>query len=137
MEDFIKNYSNLSSAKQRLVESMLKEKGIEISDVAILPQKRNGKPFPASFAQKRLWFLEQFEPGSPLYIIPLGVKIRGSLNNSILTDAIKKIVERHEVLRTSFDSIDGEVYQLIHEEIKVDVIPIDISAEKDLEELLY
>ena len=136
MEDLIKNYLNLSAAKQKLVETMLKEKGIEITDLIILPQHRNGKLFPASFAQRRLWFLEQFEPGSPLYIIPIAVKVKGELNKSILESAVNQIIERHEVLRTSFKEIDGNVVQIIHNDVEIKINEIDISNEAGIDDKL-
>lgn len=136
MEDLIKNYLNLSAAKQKLVETMLKEKGIEITDLIILPQHRNGKLFPASFAQRRLWFLEQFEPGSPLYIIPIAVKVKGELNKSILESAVNQIIERHEVLRTSFKEIDGNVVQFIHNDVEIKINEIDISNEAGIDDKL-
>ncbi len=134
LKELLKNYRNFSDKKKKLFDALLKEKGIEITDHIILPQKRTGEPMPASFAQRRLWFLEQFEPGSPLYIIPIGVRIKGNFSEKILKDTIHKIVERHEVLRTSFKSIDGEVFQVVHSECKIDFKKIDVSASEDKDE---
>ncbi len=136
MKDLLKNYHRFSKEKQKLFKVMLEEKGIEITDYVILPQQRDGKPFPASFAQKRLWFLEQFEPGSPLYVIPVAVKVKGELNKNVLRDSINEIVKRHEVLRTSFKSTDGNVFQVIHPELKIDIKEIDLSKEENKNEKL-
>ncbi len=133
MENLLKNYSKLSPKKKKLVELMLKEKGIEVSDFAIIPQPRNGNSFPASFAQRRLWFLEQFNPGSPLYIIPIGVRVKGSFKIETLLKAVKKIVSRHEILRTSFHSENGLVFQDIHSDTEINIIRIDLSNSKDKE----
>ena len=58
--------------------------------------------FPASYAQQRLWFLDQFEPESPYYNIPSAVRFKGSLKISALERSIHEIVLRHETLRTTF-----------------------------------
>jgi amino acid adenylation domain-containing protein/non-ribosomal peptide synthase protein (TIGR01720 family) len=58
--------------------------------------------FPLSFAQHRMWFLDQFEPNSPLYNIPTAVRLTGALNISALGASLSEIVRRHEALRTRF-----------------------------------
>src|SRR6185436_19644310 len=57
---------------------------------------------PLSFAQQRLWFLDQLEPGSAAYHIPAALRMRGALDIAALERAIGAIVARHEVLRTRF-----------------------------------
>ena len=68
---------------------------------------------PASFAQQRLWFLNQLEPGSVFYNMPTVTKLTGTLNLEALERALTEIVRRHEVLRTTFTSVDGEPWQVI------------------------
>jgi len=70
--------------------------------------------FPASFAQRQLWFLDQYEPDSALYSIPLALRLRGELNKSALEQSLCELVRRHEVLRTTFDLVDGQPVQLVH-----------------------
>ena len=60
-----------------------------------------------SFAQQRLWFLQQFEPDSAAYNIPLAVQVDGPLDAAALETALAAVVARHEVLRSAIDSIDG------------------------------
>jgi amino acid adenylation domain-containing protein len=62
---------------------------------------------PASFAQRRLWFLERLEPGSPLYNIPAALHLKGELAQGALARALGEIVRRHEPLRTALEA-DGE-----------------------------
>jgi len=59
--------------------------------------------FPVSSGQQRLWFLEQFQPGSPLYNSPVAVRLEGPLEAAVLEQAVNQIIRRHEILRTSFD----------------------------------
>ena len=63
---------------------------------------------PASFAQDRLWFLDQLEPGTAAYNLVRAFRITGPLNVNALTSAIGAVIERHESLRTIFESVDGE-----------------------------
>jgi amino acid adenylation domain-containing protein len=68
---------------------------------AITPVAREA-PLPASFAQQRLWFIDQLEPGSAVYNVPAAVRIHGFLNEEALSQALDELVRRHEVLRTFF-----------------------------------
>lgn len=79
----------------------------------ILPREKAGDP-PLSFAQQRLWFLDQLEPGSIAYNIPAAFRLNGPLNTSALEHSLAEIVRRHEVLRTIFIARNGEPVQIIH-----------------------
>src|SRR5262249_11460357 len=68
---------------------------------ALVPALRD-RPIPASFAQQRLWFIDQLEPGGHMYNSPLSLRIRGSLDPIIVQRALDEIVARHETLRTTF-----------------------------------
>jgi len=72
---------------------------------------------PLSFAQQRLWFLDQMEPGSPLYNIPAAVRLSGKLNVAALRRSINEVIRRHEILRTSFPSDNGQAVQHISPEL--------------------
>jgi amino acid adenylation domain-containing protein len=70
--------------------------------------------FPVSFAQERLWFLDQFEPGSPFYNIPAAVRLEGRPDAAALARALSLVARRHESLRTTFASLAGRPVQLVH-----------------------
>src|SRR6185503_12285440 len=72
-----------------------------------------GEPLPLSFAQQRLWFLDQLEPGSAVYNMPVGLRLVGELEVEALARALSEIVRRHEVLRTTFAVVDGLPVQVI------------------------
>jgi amino acid adenylation domain-containing protein len=69
--------------------------------------------FPLSFAQQRLWFLHLLDPQSSAYNMPFALRLVGQLDIPALERALNEIVRRHEVLRTTFDALDGEPVQLI------------------------
>ena len=84
--------------------------------------------FPASFAQQRLWFVEQLLPGSSLYTIPLVFRLTGLLHRSALERSIQAIVCRHEILRTTFDLVDGQLVQAVASELQVSLHAIDLQS---------
>ena len=86
------------------------ERGLEIPPVVRV--SREGA-LPLSFAQQRLWFLYQLEPDSASYNIPISVRLQGALNASALEQSLNEILRRHEVLRTTFSTMNGEPVQII------------------------
>src|SRR5258706_9793399 len=83
----------------------------EDEEIAVVP--RDGA-LPCSFAQQRLWFVDQLEGGSAHYNIPAALRLRGRLDRDALQRAVNTIVERHEVLRTIYRASDGGAVQIIH-----------------------
>ena len=69
--------------------------------------------FPASFAQQRLWFLDQLAPNNPFYNVTTALRLIGAIDRDCLERAIGEIVRRHEVLRTTFAAVDGQPIQVI------------------------
>ena len=83
---------------------------------AALPPIRpadRGRPLPLSFAQQRLWFLDRLEPGSPLYNVPLALRLSGELDAEALARALGEVARRHEALRTTFHPADGDAVQVV------------------------
>jgi amino acid adenylation domain-containing protein len=98
--------------------------------------------YEASPSQKRTWILTQFEGASTVYNVPGAFRLEGNLNESALIESIEKMVERHEILRTTFVTIDGELKQKVnpYQPGRVDIQQLDLSAkpdkEKELESIL-
>ncbi|HKN54680.1 MAG TPA: amino acid adenylation domain-containing protein, partial [Amycolatopsis sp.] len=84
-------------------------------------------PVPLSFAQQRLWFLDEYEPGGTEYISPTALRLRGELDVDTLHRALNVVVARHESLRTTFDTIDGHGVQLIHDPRPVELVVSDFE----------
>ncbi|HYG61537.1 MAG TPA: amino acid adenylation domain-containing protein [Thermoanaerobaculia bacterium] len=93
----------------------------------IVPVPRSGSLL-LSFAQQRLWFLEQLRPGTPLYNIPDAVRFRGPLDVAALATALTEVVRRHEPLRTAFPTVRGEAVQRIDPPGPLSLPLVDLSA---------
>ncbi|HWO18852.1 MAG TPA: amino acid adenylation domain-containing protein [Kofleriaceae bacterium] len=76
---------------------------------------------PVSYSQERLWFLEQLEPGTPLYNIPYIATVKGGIHRAAFDRAVNRLVARHESLRTCFRETAGTLRQVIHGELSVEV----------------
>ena len=120
-DTFLKRRAELSAAKQALLEKRLRyvrvpaspsgrTATLELDEIA--PRTESG-PAPLSFAQQRLWFLQQLEPESPAYNEPIAVYMRGALNVEALTQTAREITRRHEILRSTFPMVDGQVVQVV------------------------
>src|SRR5215469_17275858 len=88
----------------------------------------NTYAFPTTFAQQRLWFLEQLQPGSTSYLIPWFLRATGKLNVEALARSLNQVIERHEILRTTFSSKEGMPVQVVHPALTLEVPIRDISA---------
>lgn len=92
------------------------------------PVKSENKLFKCSHSQKRMWVLNQLNPGSPFYNIRQVINIKGKLNADILEDSFNYLVERQASLRTNIVEIDGEPWQKIHKNRKIKINFFDISS---------
>ncbi len=83
---------------------------------------------PLSFAQQRLWFLNQLTPGDISYNVPGAVLIEGPLNAEALEKSLQEIVRRHEVLRTSFIEVEGEPRQVVEDDLQLQLRRVDLTS---------
>ena len=101
--------------------------GEQVQVPPLQPMPRNG-PLPLSFAQQRLWFLEQLEPSRAVYNLPLAWRCTGDLNVSALERSLGDMVRRHEILRTTFPAVNGQPVQVIAPELDLPLSVVDLQA---------
>ncbi|MGL5939583.1 MAG: amino acid adenylation domain-containing protein [Waterburya sp.] len=118
---------NFSAEKLELLALLLEEEGLEVSTTETIPPRQTNDNLSLSYAQQRLWFLQQLEPDNPFYNIPSALRLRGCLNVPILENCFNQIIQRHEILRTKFTSIDGQPRQIITPELNITLPVIDLS----------
>ncbi|HEU4329271.1 MAG TPA: condensation domain-containing protein, partial [Roseiflexaceae bacterium] len=118
--DLMRRLDDLTDEQKARVFERLRTKRqrVDIAPVTIACQPRDGAgqtqpSFPLSFAQQRLWFLDQLEPGQAFYTIPLALRLRGALDRAALEASLSTILARHEALRTSLVAQDGVPVQLV------------------------
>src|SRR5439155_25506482 len=118
----------VSEAKKALLEKRLRA-AVEQSaaKTQTMPRRGRREKAPLSYEQERLWFLDQLEPNSPLYSLPLALRLRGSLDRDALQKSIISIVAAHEVLRTRVVAENGEPIQVTDEPAPFDLPLIDLS----------
>ena len=121
-------------ALQRLQDSRKAEQRIERAD--------RDRSLPLAAAQQRLWFLDQWNPGSAAYNAPLALRLTGPLDPAVLGRALTGVVERHEILRTRYGSADGLPHQIVEDAALVRPVLTDLrelpeeEREKHVTELI-
>ena len=117
---------------RQLVSALLRKKGISLPQKEAIPRRPVYSPCSASFAQQRLWLLEQMSPGSR-YNMQFVLRLTGPLNTQSLFDAWQEILKRHEILRTTFGVVDDEIVQFIAPEPKSSLTLLDLTSHDDSE----
>src|ERR1700752_4747951 len=122
MVDTARNIADLLPEKLELLEMLVQEEDDFIC-------------CPLTYGQQRLWFLDQLEPGNPVYNLPTGVRLRGTLQLSALQQSLNEIIRRHESLRTRFVKLDGQPVQVIDPELelRLEVVDLGILSEDERE----
>ncbi|MFD9739248.1 amino acid adenylation domain-containing protein [Umezawaea sp. NPDC059074] len=118
----------------RLIEAVAAHTGVHDD---VIPRTTRDGVLPLSFAQQRLWFLDQFEPESTDYLSPSILRLRGHLDVDALTTALSTLVARHESLRTTFQTVDGHGAQIVNppHPVEVPVLPV-LGGEDELVDVL-
>jgi len=119
--------SDIAAYVDSLVNSGQREEVSPITPVA------RDRELPLSFAQQRLWFLDQLQPNSAFYNLPAAVRLTGNLDVTALEQSFNEIVRRHEALRTTFTSQDGRPSQVIASSLQLSV-PVEDLAEYSVDQ---
>ncbi len=132
---------NLTPKKRELLELLLKERKQKAESVAVkaapapIPRRKVFSPAPVSFAQQRLWFIDQLIPGTPQFNIPAAIRLQGELNVGLLHKAFAEIIRRHETLRTSFTSQEGTPLQVVSPSVELEIPVVDLRGLPEAEQM--
>lgn len=137
MSDMRSEVASLSPRQRALLELQLEKNRAGRARPEISPKAGERCIFPLSFAQQRLWFSDQLDPGNPAYNIPAAFRLTGSLDVAALERAFTEITRRHETLRTKFVIVNGQPMQMISPAEPMSLLLVDLSelveAERDAE----
>ncbi|MDO8540967.1 MAG: condensation domain-containing protein [Opitutaceae bacterium] len=120
--------ADLSNAKRALLDKLL----ANASAAAVapeIPRRPSGASVPLSFSQQSLWFFHQLDPQSPLYHLPIALRLAGPLNLTALQQSLNTIVARHEILRTCYVVVDETPTQHVEPASEVPFSAIDLSTQ--------
>jgi Condensation domain/AMP-binding enzyme len=127
MSDLANRVKALSPERRLLLQLLLKEKEGDVSQATIIPRRRESGHLPLSFAQERLWFLDQLETGNSFYNMPAAIRLSGKLNIEALKQTLDELMRRHEALRAAFVSRAGQPAQFIAQSLRLSPLFIDLS----------
>ncbi|WP_424102173.1 non-ribosomal peptide synthase/polyketide synthase [Moorena producens] len=102
-----------------------------LPDLPPIQPRTDSEQLPLSWAQERLWFLNQLEGMSATYNMPAALKITGNLAINALEQTLSEIINRHEVLRTSFPTVNGKPIQVIHPDSSIKINVVDLQQYPD------
>jgi alpha-ketoglutarate-dependent taurine dioxygenase len=131
MSEVSARIANLPAGKLQLLLREMAKKKSGATEQKITPRPRASASYPLSFAQQRLWFLDQLDPGNHIYNEPSAIRLAGALNPSALARSFDEIIRRHEVLRTTFSTQEGEPVQVIAPHLKLQLSLVDLSELAD------
>ncbi len=123
----VKNPTNPKAAPTDFWKSIGNVIALQKQAPPLQPRDRS-QPIPLSFAQMRLWFFEQLEPGTATYNMPTVLRLAGALDVAALERSFNEIVRRHEVLRTTFAATDGQPFQVIAPSLILTVPVVDLRS---------
>ena len=124
----IERIGELSPGAQDLLFAQLRKRAPETAGERIVRRADRGENAPLSFAQERLWFLDQMRPGDPAYSISLALRLSGRLRVAALRRSLEEVVRRHEALRTTFRVVDDRPVQVVGPAFPLPLPLVDLAG---------
>lgn len=125
---------DLAAKRAELLRRKLERAGLSTADTRSerIPPRPSGEETPLSFAQRRMWLLQQWDPDSPAYNVCISIRLRGPLDHAALRSALRALVDRHEVLRTRYVSTsEGNPVQVVDDRSPFDLTVVDLRGLDD------
>jgi amino acid adenylation domain-containing protein len=124
--EMLKGAQKLSPEKLLLLQRRLKGVAGNTTETRAIPLRAHQGPAPLSIAQNQMWLINQMAPGSAAYNLPFGYRLSGALNSEALDSALNAVIQRHEILRTTFSQRDGKAVQIVHPAWKLRLNRVDL-----------
>jgi amino acid adenylation domain-containing protein len=119
--------AEISEARRALLQKYLQGVSTPTTASGAITRRAANEPARVSFAQERLWFLDQLMPGSPVFNVPLAVRLPHAIDARVLEQCLNEIVRRHEILRTTFATVAGQPAPVIQPELKLALQVFDLA----------
>ncbi len=125
-ENFLKRLEKLSPTKQMLLARRFQQEAPEMTTTATAVLSiETPQAFPLSSGQQRFWFLQELEPEGASYNEACAFRLNGEVNVAVFERAVRKIIQRHAVMRSTFHVMDGQIMQVVHPSCKQeDLLPV-------------
>jgi len=121
--------ATIAEMAESIRKAQEEDKGCSILPIqSIGRDERSDRYLPLSFGQERLWFLDQLVPNHAFYNVPEAFRLRGVLNATILEQSLNEIINRHEVLRTTYASVKGQPIQVIHSNFPIKLLVVNLQG---------
>jgi amino acid adenylation domain-containing protein len=125
--------ANLSDARRLELEKVIRRQGMEDVPGRVIPPRSQEEVVPLSFAQQRLWFMDQLETDSAVYNVPVAFRLTGPLQIAAVNQAFNETIRRHESLRTNFVALGGDPVQIVASDRELDLDVVDLSGLSETE----
>ena len=129
MSQFYHQLAGLTAEQRALFEQKIAAKGLQNPGLTPIPRRPANQPIPLSFAQQRLWFMQQLDPSSTVYNVASVLKFQGQLEITALTKSLSALVERHETLRTHFELQTHAGHEAQPVQVISPAAPVPLSTE--------
>src|SRR5689334_18344455 len=123
-----RRYAALPAGKRQILKDRLRQNGIDLSQLRMVPFGERADRLPLSHGQERLWFLWRLEPQSGINNVSGAVRLDGEFDRPALLRALRSVVERHESLRMRVEEVDGVAWQVFAAEPELDLMERDLGG---------